>query len=127
MSLVRGTGEPLSIMISPTQFGFAGLTSSKGSPQQELWAMTKLRIDASTGKGTGLVQDFGNLTSEVILLVWYNSPTDDCDYNFVNCGIMPGTYPEASFIVNAELIKESAVVSIKSINSFDRDDDINGR
>lgn len=119
----QGTGEPLSIMISPTQFGFAGSLLVKESATGT-WAMTKLRIDASTGKGTGLVQDFGNLTSEVILLVWYNSPTDDCDYNFVNCGIMPGTYPEASFIVNAELIKESAVVSIKSINSFDRDDDL---
>jgi|TARA_B110000211_G_scaffold70678_1_gene81822 PKD repeat protein len=118
----QGTGQPLNLMIVPLQFGFAGSILVKEAATGT-WSMSKLRVDASTGIGTGLVHDFGNLTSEVLLLVWYNSPTDDCDYNFVNCGIMPSSYPSATFTVHAGLITVPAEVSIDSITSFDRDID----
>ncbi len=118
----QGTGEPLNLMVLPTQFGFAGSMLVKEAATGT-WAMSKLRVDANTGIGTGLIHDFGNLTSEVLLLVWYNSPVDDCDFNFINCGIMPGSYPEAAFTVYAGLIKEPAEVSIQSIELFDRDFD----
>ena len=118
----QGNGDPLNLMVLPTQFGFVGSILVKEA-STGTWTMSKLRIDSATGVGTGLVHGFGNTTSDVYLFVWYNSLTDDCDYNFVNCGIMSGSYPVASFTVYADLISEPAEVSIDSINKFDRDGD----
>ena len=118
----QGNGEPLNLMVLPTQFGFEGSILVKDA-STATWTMTKLRVDAITGIGTGLVHDFGNSTSEVRLFVWYNSLTDDCDYNFVNCGILSGSYPTASFTVHAGLVSEPAEVSIDVIEMFDRDGD----
>ncbi|MGB1435997.1 MAG: PKD domain-containing protein [Candidatus Thalassarchaeaceae archaeon] len=118
----QGNGDPLNLMVLPTQFGFVGSILVKEA-STGTWTMSKLRIDSATGVGTGLVHGFGNTTSDVYLFVWYNSLTDDCDYNFVNCGIMSGSYPVTSFTVYADLISEPAEVSIDSINKFDRDGD----
>ena len=88
------------------------------------WTMSELRIDSSTGIGTGLIHGFGNTTAEVWLFVWYNSLIDDCDYDFANCGILPaGSYPTGSITVNAGLITEPAEVTIDSVQTFDRDGD----
>lgn len=118
----QGNGKPLNLMVLPTQFGFAGSILVKEA-STGTWTMSELRIDPTTGVGTGLVHGFGNITSDVYLFVWYNSLTDDCDYNFVNCGILSGSYPVASLTVYASLISEPAEVSIDSINKFDRDGD----
>lgn len=118
----QGDGKPLNLMVLPTQFGFVGTILVKEAATGT-WAMSKLRIDPATGIGTGLVHSFGNSTSDVYLFVWYNSLTDDCDYNFVNCGIMSGSYPTASLTVYADLISEPAEVTIDSIDIFDRDED----
>ena len=67
---------------------------------------------------------FGNTTSEVLLLVWYNSLVDDCDFDFANCGVLSGgNYPSGSFTVSASQVTSPAEVAIGSISSFDRDGD----
>ena len=86
--------------------------------------MEKLRIDSTDGRGTGLVHGFGNTTSEVLLLVWYNSLVDDCDFDFANCGVLSGgNYPSGSFTVSASQVTSPAELSIDSIVGFDRDGD----
>ena len=44
-------------------------------------------------EGTGLVNGFGNLTSEVWLLVWYNSLVDDCDFDLQTVEFFLGKLP----------------------------------
>ena len=118
----EGNGDPLSILVQPDRFGFEGSIISKDS-LSGTWSMEKLRID-SDGRGTGLVRDFGNSTSEVWLMVWFNSIVDDCDFDFANCGVLSGgTYPTGSFSVSASLVSNPAQVSIDSISDFDRDGD----
>jgi len=119
----QGDGYPLSILVQPDRFGFEGaILSKEGSTGT--WSMEKLIIDSSDGRGTGLVAGFGNTTSEVVLLVWYNSPVDDCDFDFANCGILSGgNYPTGSFTVSASQVTSPAEVSIDSIVEFDRDGD----
>ncbi|MAI57403.1 MAG: hypothetical protein CML56_00185 [Rhodobacteraceae bacterium] len=118
----EGNGDPLSIMVQPDRFGFEGSIISKDS-SSGTWTMEKLRID-SDGRGTGLVRDFGNTTSEVWLLVWFNSIVDDCDFDFANCGVLSGgSYPTGSFTVSASLVTTPAQVSIESMADFDRDGD----
>ena len=119
----QGTGDPLTLMVQPDRFGFKGaiLVREAGTGT---WTMGKMRVEGSTGIGTGLVHSFGNTTSEVWLLVWYDSLIDDCDFDFANCGILPGgTYPSGSLTVNAGLITEPAEAYIDSIQTFDRDGD----
>ena len=82
----QGSGAPLNLMVSPTQFGFEGIIMSKESATGT-WSMDRLRIDPSTGAGTGLVYGFGNVSDEVWLITWYESIVDDCDYNYASCGI----------------------------------------
>tara|TARA_B100000131_G_scaffold94761_1_gene91694 strand:+ start:3133 stop:7341 length:4209 start_codon:yes stop_codon:yes gene_type:complete len=119
----QGNGDPLSIMVQPDSAGFDGSLLVKETVSGS-WAMSKINIDPSTGIGSGLVQGFGNETSDAILLVWYDSPVDDCDYDFANCGILSnGQYPTGSISVFADLVSEPAQISIESIESFDRDGD----
>ncbi|HJM13372.1 MAG TPA: PKD domain-containing protein [Candidatus Thalassarchaeaceae archaeon] len=119
----QGTGEPLSLMVQPDRFGFEGVLMVREA-SSGTWTMDELRIEPSTGIGTGLIHGFGNSTSEAWLLIWYNSGVDDCDFDFANCGILPGgAYPTGSFTVNAGLVTEPASVSIDSIEVFDRDED----
>ena len=119
----QGDGYPLSIMVQPDRFGFEGAIVSKEA-SSGTWTMEKLRIDSSDGRGTGLVHGFGNTTSEVLLLVWYNSLVDDCDFDFANCGVLSGgNYPSGSFTVSASQVTSPAEVSIDSIVGFDRDGD----
>ena len=119
----NGDGYPLSILVQPDRFGFEGaILSKEGSTGT--WSMGELMIDSSDGRGTGLVPGFGNTTSEVVLLVWYNSLVDDCDFDFANCGILSGgNYPSGSFTVSASQVTSPADVSIDSIVDFDRDGD----
>jgi len=120
----QGNGDPLSIMVQPDNSGFDGSLLVKETVSGS-WAMSKMNIDPSTGVGSGLVQGFGNETSDAILLVWYDSPVDDCDYDFANCGILSsGQYPTGSISVFADLVSEPAQISISSIESFDRDGDL---
>ena len=120
----QGDGYPLSIMVQPDRFGFEGVVLSK-EEASGTWTMDKLRIDSSDGRGTGLVHGFGNATSEVLLLVWYNSLVDDCDFDFANCGVLSGgNYPVGSFTVSASQVTSPAEVSIGSIEGFDRDGDL---
>ena len=79
----------MSILVQPDRFGFEGVVLSK-EDSTGTWSMDRLRIDSEDGRGTGLVNGFGNLTSEVWLLVWYNSLVDDCDFDFANCGVLSG-------------------------------------
>ena len=119
----QGNGDPLNLMIQPDRFGFEGAILVREA-SSGTWTMSELRIDGSTGIGTGLIHGFGNSTSEVWLLVWYNSVVDDCDIDFANCGVLPGgSYPTGSFTVNADLLSEPAEVSIDAIHDFDRDKD----
>jgi PKD repeat protein len=119
----QGTGDPLNLMVQPDRFGFEGAILVREA-MTGTWTMSELRVDSSTGIGTGLIHDFGNATAEVWLLVWYNSLNDDCDYDFANCGILPGgLYPSGSITVNAGLITEPAEVTIDSVQTFDRDGD----
>ena len=118
----QGSGAPLNMMISPTQFGFEGIIMSKES-STGTWSMNELRIDPASGAGTGLVYGFGNETDEVWLITWYESLVDDCDYNFASCGITTGSYPEAAITVQAGLITDPAEVEISAIENFDRDGD----
>jgi len=119
----QGDGYPLSIMVQPDRFGFEGAILSKES-SSGTWTMERLRIDSSDGRGTGLVHGFGNATSDVLLLVWYNSLVDDCDFDFANCGLLSGgNYPSGSFTVSASQVTSPAEVSIDSITDFDRDGD----
>ena len=120
----QGDGFPLSIMVQPDRFGFEGAVLSK-EDSSGTWTMEKLRVDSSDGSGTGLVHGFGNTTSEVLLLVWYNSLIDDCDFDFANCGVLSGgNYPSGSFTVSASQVTSPAQVSIDSIIGFDRDGDL---
>ena len=118
----QGSGAPLNLMVSPTQFGFEGIIMSKESATGT-WSMDRLRIDPSTGAGTGLVYGFGNVSDEVWLITWYESIVDDCDYNYASCGITTGSYPEAAITVQAGLITDPAEVEIVTIENFDRDGD----
>ena len=119
----QGNGDPLSILVQPDRFGFEGAILAKNYPSGT-WTMNDLRIDPSDGKGTGLVHGFGNDTSEVWLLVWYNSLVDDCDFDFANCGVLSGgSYPSGSFTVSASPVTSPADISIDSLESFDRDGD----
>ena len=118
----QGSGAPLNLMVSPTQFGFEGIVMSKES-STGTWSMSQLRIDPASGAGTGLVYGFGNETDEVWLITWYESLVDDCDYNFASCGITTGSYPEAAITVQAGLITDPAEVEISAIENFDRDGD----
>ena len=118
----QGSGAPLNLMVSPTQFGFEGIIMSKEAATGT-WSMDRLRIDPSSGAGTGLVYGFGNITDEVWLITWYESIVDDCDYNYVSCGITTGSYPEAAITVQAGLITDPAEVEIAAIENFDRDGD----
>ena len=119
----QGDGYPLSIMVQPDRFGFEGAILSK-EESSETWTMEKMMVDSSDGRGTGLVHGFGNTTSEVWLLVWYNSLVDDCDFDFANCGVLSGgNYPSGSFTVSASQVTSPAEVSIDSIVGFDRDGD----
>ena len=119
----QGDGNPLNIMVQPDRLGFEGVILQRDASSGTL-TMSKLRIDSSSGIGTGLIHGFGNTTSEVWLFVWYNSLVDDCDYDFANCGILPsGNYPSGLFTVNAGLISDPSEFSIQSIASFDRDGD----
>ena len=118
----QGSGAPLNLMVSPTQFGFEGIIMSKESATGT-WSMDRLRIDPSTGAGTGLVYGFGNVSDEVWLITWYESIVDDCDYNYASCGIITGSYPEAAITVQAGLITDPAEVEIVTIENFDRDGD----
>ncbi len=119
----QGDGYPLSIMVQPDRFGFEGAVLSK-EEASGTWNMESLRIDSSDGSGTGLVHGFGNTTSEVLLLVWYNSLVDDCDFDFANCGVLSGgNYPSGSFTVSASQVTSPAEISIDSIDDFDRDGD----
>ena len=119
----QGNGDPLSLMVQPDRFGFEGAILVREA-SSGTWSMSDLRTDSATGIGTGLVHGFGNSTSEVWLLVWYNSVVDDCDFDFANCGVLPGgSYPSGSFTVNADVVSEPAEVSIDSIDEFDRDED----
>ena len=120
----QGDGFPLSIMVQPDRFGFEGVVLSK-EESSGTWTMEKLRVDSSDGRGTGLVHGFGNTTSEVLLLVWYNSLVDDCDFDFANCGVLSGgNYPSGSFTVSASQVTSPAEISIDSISGFDRDGDL---
>lgn len=119
----QGTGDPLNLMVQPDRFGFEGAILIREAATGT-WTMSELRVDSTTGIGTGLIHGFGNTTAEVWLLVWFNSLIDDCDYDFANCGIMPaGSYPSGSITVNAGLITEPAEVTIDSLQTFDRDGD----
>jgi len=118
----QGSGAPLNLMVSPTQFGFEGIVMSKEAATGT-WTMNKLRIDPASGAGTGLVYGFGNITDEVWLITWYESLVDDCDYNFASCGITTGSYPEAAITVQAGLITDPAEIEIAAIENFDRDGD----
>jgi len=118
----QGSGAPLNLMVSPTQFGFEGIIMSK-EIATGTWSMNKLRIDPGSGAGTGLVYGFGNITDEVWLITWYESLVDDCDYNFASCGITTGSYPEAAITVQAGLITDPAEIEIAAIENFDRDGD----
>ncbi len=116
----QGSGAPLNLMVQPTQFGFEGAVLSRDSATGS-WSMSRLRVDPSSGAATGLVHGFGNTTDEVWLTTWFESAVDDCDYNYMTCGITTGSYPSASVIVQAELITDPAEISINTIDSFDRD------
>ena len=118
----QGSGAPLNLMVSPTQFGFEGIIMSKEA-STGTWSMDRLRIDPASGAGTGLVYGFGNISDEVWLITWYESIVDDCDYNYASCGITTGSYPEATITVQAGLITDPAEVEIASIENFDRDGD----
>ena len=119
----QGNGDPLNIMVQPDRLGFKGVILQREASSGTL-TMSKLRIDSSSGIGTGLIHGFGNTTSEVWLFVWYNSLVDDCDYDFANCGILSsGSYPSGFFTVNAGLISDTSELTIQGIESFDRDGD----
>ncbi len=119
-----GDGYPLSIMVQPDRFGFEGVVLSK-EDSTGTWTMDSLRIDSDDGRGTGLVHGFGNLTSEVWLLVWYNSLVDDCDFDFANCGVLSGgNYPTGTFSVSASQVTNPAQITIESIEGLDRDEDL---
>lgn len=116
----QGSGAPLNMMVSPTQFGFEGVVLQKESATGT-WSLDRLRIDPASGAATGLVHGFGNFTDEVWLITWYESLVDDCDYNFASCGITTGSYPEAAITVQAGLITDPAEIQIDNIIPFDRD------
>ena len=117
-----GNGDPLSMLVQPDRFGFEGAILAKEA-QSGTWTIKDLRIDPVDGKATGLVHGFGNTTSEVWLMVWYNSLVDDCDFNFANCGVLSGSYPTGSFSVSASLVSSPAELSIDYSQNFDRDGD----
>lgn len=122
-SFSNGDGYPLSILVQPDRFGFEGAILSK-EESTGTWSMEELIVDSRDGSGTGLVPGFGNYTSEVVLLVWYNSLVDDCDFDFTNCGLLSGgNYPTGSFTVSASQVTSPAEVTIDSIDGFDRDGD----
>ncbi len=119
----QGTGDPLNLIVEPVRSGFEGAILVREAITGT-WTMSKLRIDTSTGVGTGLVHGFGNTTSEVWLFVWLNSLIDDCDYDFANCGVLPSSgYPTSGFSISADLITEPAEITIDSLQTFDRDGD----
>ncbi len=60
----QGSGAPLNMMVSPTQFGFEGVVVQKESATGT-WSLNRLRIDPASGAATGLVHGFGNFTDEV--------------------------------------------------------------
>ena len=116
-----GDGYPLSILVQPDRFGFEGALLSK-EESTGTWTMDRIRIDSEDGRGTGLVNGFGNLTSEVWLLVWYNSLVDDCDFDFANCGVLSGgNYPTGTFSVSASQVTSPAELAIETVQGFDRD------
>ena len=117
-----GTGAPLNLMVQPTQFGVAGTVMAKDS-STGTWSMSRLRIDSTTGAGTGLVHGFGNTTDEVWVIAWYESQVTDCDYNFASCGITTGSYPATDIVVQAGIITDPAEVDVMGITPFDRDGD----
>ena len=117
-----GNGDPLSILVQPDRFGFEGAILAKEA-QSGTWTINDLRIDPLDGKATGLIHGFGNTTSEVRLMVWYNSLVDDCDFDFANCGVLSGSYPTGSFSVSASLVSSPAEISIDYSRNFDRDGD----
>tara|TARA_B100000287_G_scaffold124366_2_gene116342 strand:+ start:10304 stop:14257 length:3954 start_codon:yes stop_codon:yes gene_type:complete len=120
----EGNGDPLSILVQPDRFGFEGAILSKDS-STGAWNMDRLRVDSEDGRGTALVPGFGNTSSEVWILVWYNSLVDDCDFDFANCGVLPsGNYPSGSFTISASLVTSPAQVSIDYLEGFDRDGDL---
>ncbi|MBI88091.1 MAG: hypothetical protein CMB67_03570 [Euryarchaeota archaeon] len=120
----QGNGDPLSLLVQPDRFGFEGAILSMDS-STGTWNMDRMRVDPEDGRGTGLVPGFGNTSSEVWLLVWYNSLVDDCDFDFANCGVLPsGSYPSGSFTVSANLVTSPAEVSIDYLEGFDRDGDL---
>ena len=89
------------------------------------WSMDRLRIDSEDGRGTGLVNGFGNLTSEVWLLVWYNSLVDDCDFDFANCEFFLGeTTQQVVFPSVLARSLDPAELTIESVEGFDRDGDL---
>jgi len=116
-----GTGAPLNLMVQPTNFGVTGTVMIKDSATGS-WTMDRLRIDSATGAGTALVHGFGNTSSEVWVIVWYESQVTDCDYNFASCGITTGSYPTTDIVVQAGLITSPAEVDIIEVTTFDRDE-----
>ena len=121
---VGGTGAPLNLMVSPSEFGFDGAIVKKDAAAQT-WSMDRMRFDPGTGIGTAVVPGFGNSTDEVYMMTWYASTVDDCDYTSPNCAFPSGstTYPTATIDVRAGLITEPATVRIDSIAMHDRDND----
>ncbi|MFL2978380.1 MAG: PKD domain-containing protein [Candidatus Poseidoniales archaeon] len=119
-----GTGAPLNVMVSPSEFGFDGILLQKDAVAQT-WSTSDLRFDPGSGIGTGVVEGFGNITDEVYLITWYASTIDDCDYTFPNCGFSGGStaYPTATVDVTAALISEPPTVRVESTISSDRDMD----
>ena len=117
-----GTGAPLNVMVSPSEFGFDGILLKKDAAAQT-WSTSDLRFDPGSGIGTGVVEGFGNITDEVYLITWYASTIDDCDYTFPNCGFSGGStaYPTATVDVTAALISEPPTVRVDSTLSSDRD------
>ena len=118
----QGSGAPLNIMAQTSEFGFEGAILAKDSSTGS-WSMSRMRVDQVTGSITGLIHGFGTDVDEVWMTTWYESSVDDCDYNYVTCGIISGSYPAATVTVQAMLVTDPAEVSIDSIRDFDRDSD----
>ena len=117
-----GTGAPLNVMVTPSEFGFDGILVVKDTAAQT-WSTLDLRFDQGTGVGTGVVDGFGNTTDEAYLITWYASSIDDCDYTFPNCGFSGGStaYPTATVDITAALISEPPTVRNGAITTEDRD------
>ena len=117
-----GTGAPLNVMVTPSEFGFDGILVVKDTAAQT-WSTLDLRFDPGTGVGTGVVDGFGNTTDDAYLITWYASTVDDCDYSYPNCGFSGGAtaYPTATVDVTAALISEPPTIRIDSTSTIDRD------